>query len=257
MRKIKLFDVRNERRCTELASRMLTEIIENGFKQGTATPCVFHHEHKGIRTLVHGDDYASIGKPEQLKWMERMLEQKYQIKTHVLGLGENQVQQVKIMNRIISWDKTKGLVYEADPRYSEIITEQLKLQDAKPVATPGTKEDGTTQEDKDEQLDAEIASKYRALVARCNYLSTDRPDIAYSVEELARSMSNPSKGNWMQLKRLGRYLKGKPRLQQVFEWQEMPRAVKTYTDADWAGCKATRKSTTGGCITLGKHSIKG
>ena len=30
----------------------------------------------------------------------------------------------------------------------------------------------------------------------------------------------------------------------------------TYSDADWAGCKQTRKSTTGGCIMVGAHSIK-
>ena len=232
-------------------------LVDNGFKQGIATPCVFHHEEKGIRTLVHGDDYVSIGKPQHLNWMREMLEEKYQIKTQVLGPEKNHVQQVKILNRIISWDPVKGFVYEADPRHTEIITEQLRLQDAKPVITPGTKDEGTTQEDKDKKLDAEHASKYRALVARCNYLSPDRPDISYSVKELARHMSDPSVGNWAQLKRLGRYLKGKPRMQQVFGWQDMPKTLKTYSDAGWAGCKATRKSTTGGCMTLGRHSIKG
>ena len=32
--------------------------------------------------------------------------------------------------------------------------------------------------------------------------------------------------------------------------------MKTYTDADWAGCKTTRKSTSGGAIKLGGHTIK-
>ena len=30
-----------------------------------------------------------------------------------------------------------------------------------------------------------------------------------------------------------------------------------YSDAGWAGCRETRKSTTGGCITIGKHTITG
>ena len=42
-----------------------------------------------------------------------------------------------------------------------------------------------------------------------------------------------------------------------FEWQTAPNVLKTFSDADWAGCKDTRKSTTGGCITLGKHVLKG
>ena len=135
--------------------------------------------------------------------------------------------------------------------------DQLKLSEAKIVATPGTKDEGTTQSDNKELLDDKEASCYRALVARCNYLSPDRPDISYAVKELARHMSAPTKGNWSQLKRLGRYLKGRPRLQQCFDWQPTPGVLKTYSDADWAGCRDTRKSTTGGCITLGKHTLKG
>lgn len=158
----------------------------------------------------------------------------------MLGPEKHHVQQVKISNRIISGDEDKGIVYEADPRHVEILIEQMALQNAKAVTTPGTKEEGTTQEDKDEKLDEQEVSKYRALVARCNYLSPGRPDIAYTVKELARSMSSPSRGNWSQLERMGRYLKGRPSAQQTFRWQVMPRVLKTYSDADWAGCKATR-----------------
>jgi len=32
--------------------------------------------------------------------------------------------------------------------------------------------------------------------------------------------------------------------------------VEVYTDTDWAGCPRTRKSTNGGCIFLGSHTIK-
>ena len=70
-------------------------------------------------------------------------------------------------------------------------------------------------------------------------------------------MTEATKGIWAQLKRLGRYLKGKPRMQQMFCWQAMLWTLETYSDVDWAGCKSTRKPTTGGCVTLGRHSIKG
>ena len=32
--------------------------------------------------------------------------------------------------------------------------------------------------------------------------------------------------------------------------------VEVYTDTDWAGCPKTRRSTTGGCILIGSHTIK-
>ena len=163
---------------------------------------------------------------------------------------------MKVLHRILYWDGNGGITYEADPRHVEIIVEQLQLKDAKAVSTPGTKDEGNTQEDKYVKLSNEEASKYRAIVARCNYLSPDKPDIAYSAKELARNMADPSRGNWTQLERLGRYLKGKPRVQQIFQWQELPKTMKIYSDADWAGCKLTRQSTTGGCMTLGWHCIK-
>ena len=51
-----------------------------GFKQGDASPCVFFHEARKIRTFVHGDDYVSIALPKQLTWLREQLEKKYQIK---------------------------------------------------------------------------------------------------------------------------------------------------------------------------------
>ena len=91
------------------------QLVSIGFVQGAATPCIFHHKEKGIRTFVHGDDYDSTGKVESLLWMKGQLEKRYQIRTQVLGNGEGQVKEVKIFNRIITWDQCKGIMYEADP----------------------------------------------------------------------------------------------------------------------------------------------
>lgn len=233
------------------------QLVNIGFKQGIASPCTFYHEGKGIRAYVHGDDYVSVGKPERLDWMKKELEKCYSIKTQLLGPGKDHAREVKILNRIVAWDEAQGISYEADPRHVEIILEQLKLKDSKSVATPGTKEEGRTQQDQDVPLDEDESTKCRALVARCNYLSPDRPDIAFAVNELARSMSAPLRGDLTRLKRLARYFVGKPRLKQWFHWQASQRKIVTYSDADWAGCKATRKSTTGGAIIVGCHTVKG
>lgn len=63
------------------------QLINIGFTQGLASPCVFHRKAKGIRTFVHGDDHISIGRPNDFKWMKARLDQKYEIKTQMLGLG--------------------------------------------------------------------------------------------------------------------------------------------------------------------------
>ena len=233
-----------------------SQLIQIGFTQGIASPCTFFHKQRGIRTYVHGDDYVSTGMPNQLDWMKNKLEQKYQVKTQLLGPGEHHQKEIKIFNRIVQWDGVQGILYEADPRHVELIIKDLQFGDAKIVVTPGTKEEGRTQEDSEQELGEQEATKYRAIVARCNYLAPDRPDIGFAVKELARQMSKPTKGDWVRLKRFGRYLIGKPRLQQRYARQNSQRVLKAYSDADWAGCKSTRKSTTGGCIMVGTHAIK-
>ena len=132
----------------------------------------------------------------------------------------------------------------------------MKLEEAKHVSTPGTREEGRTNEDNGTVLSDKEATSYRAPVARCNHLAPDRPDIAFSVKELAKAMSKPIVRDMQRLKRLARYLKGKPRLVSLFNWQPMQTIIVTYSDADWAGCRDTRRSTTGGCVTIGSHSIK-
>jgi hypothetical protein len=68
-------------------------------------------------------------------------------------------------------------------------------------------------------------------------------------------MSKPKQGHWILIKRIARYLKGAPRLVQRFVWQGPVRSSMTYVDSDWAGCKKTCKSTSGGAVMLGSHAV--
>ena len=95
---------------------------------------------------------------------------------------------------MVGWDDGKGVTFEVDPRHAEFIINQLKLQEARAVAIPGTKDEGSTTEDCEELLDEDQASQYGAITARCNHIIPDRPDLAFAVSELARRMSKPTEG---------------------------------------------------------------
>ena len=41
-----------------------------------------------------------------------------------------------------------------------------------------------------------------------------------------------------------------------YEYQDLPEYVTVWTDTDYAGCRRTRKSTSGGLVTLGDHVLK-
>ena len=68
-------------------------------------------------------------------------------------------------------------------------------------------------------------------------------------------MSKPTEHAWQALKRIGRFLRGSPRLVYTYP-QQTAGCVDVYTDTDWAGCPKTRKSTSGGCVLVGSHAIK-
>ena len=68
-------------------------------------------------------------------------------------------------------------------------------------------------------------------------------------------MQEPTELSVMALKRLARYLIGRPRLVYHYRWQEAY-AGEVDSDTDWAGCLRTRKSTSGGCLMIGGHLIK-
>ena len=69
-------------------------------------------------------------------------------------------------------------------------------------------------------------------------------------------MSAPREGDYGRLKRLGRYLVQHPRLIQHYRRQSATKFLDVWVDTDFAGCLKTRKSTSGGMITIGDHVIK-
>ena len=108
-------------------------------------------------------------------------------------------------------------------------------------------------------LSPEDATMFRALSARGNYLAQDRPDINFATKELCREFSRPNRNSYQRLKRLGRYLIGKPRLVYKYDWGKGAPGADTleiFVDTDFAGCKETRRSTSGGLCFLNGSSIK-
>ena len=114
--------------------------------------------------------------------------------------------------------------------------------------------------DADFLLNREEATLFRALSARANFLSQDRPDISFSTKELCREFSSPNQKSFLRLKRLVRYLVGLPRL--VYQFPFPPKGqppadtINLFVDTDFAGCKETRRSTSGGVALVGGCNIK-
>ena len=71
----------------------------------------------------------------------------------------------------------------------------------------------------------------------------------------AWGMANPQRRHYTMMKRLARYLVGRARMVWEYQWQGVEE-VRSYSDSDWAGCKRTARSTSGGVVMRGMHHIK-
>ena len=166
-----------------------------------------------------------------------------------------EIQEGRVLNRIIRWTN-EGWEIEPDQRHADIIVHELGLSESKPVSTPGETESRQEEGEDEELLDSAMATKYRALAARASDLAGDRTDLMYAVKEICRSMANPTVGAWKEIKRLGRYLQGSARIAVKYPWQGEEQEIIGYRDSDWAGCRKTGKSTSGGALMVGSHLIK-
>ena len=215
---------------------------------------------------VHGDDFTSSASTKNLEWLKRKFEEKFEVTAKLLGPEVGQEREIRVLNRVIRWE-ADGLVYEPDQRHAEMIIREFGLEGAGSVLTPGTRGEqevasapdgvlGLTVEDEIEEMATADATQFRGLAARGNYLAQDRVDIQYACKEASRRMAKPRVGDWQLLKRIARYLVGAPRYEQRFRWQNRPSQLDIFTDSDWAGCKTTCRSTSGGVALWGSHCIK-
>merc|ERR1712005_26332 len=69
-------------------------------------------------------------------------------------------------------------------------------------------------------------------------------------------MAVPTVSSWNKLKRVGRYLVGRPRMVLFCPFQKWTNKIDCHVDSDFAGCSRTRKSTNGGALMIGSHCIK-
>jgi hypothetical protein len=109
-------------------------------------------------------------------------------------------------------------------------------------------------------LNPEDATTYRALSARANFLSQDHTDVGYSSKELCKEFAIPTRISQLRVKRVVRYLVRKPRL--VYHYYKWGSGMPTEdcfdisVDTNFAGCKESRRSTSGGIVCLNGSNAK-
>jgi hypothetical protein len=128
-------------------------------------------------------------------------------------------------------------------KYIQDILNKFGMKDAKPIKTPmGT----------NGHLDLDTGGKfvdqkvYRSMIGSLLYLCASRPNIMLSECMCARFQADPKEVHLRAMKRIMRYLVHTPKFGLWYP-KGSTFDLKGYSDADWAGCKIDRKSTSGTC----------
>ena len=170
----------------------------------------------------------------------------------MIGSKLDAQKELRILDRTLRWCKD-GLVFAANLRHDTEVVDELGLSLSKPVSSPAT--GGCVarcQDDESKPLDEEDKRLYQRIIAKLHFLAHDRLDLKYATSCLASAVSSPSIGDMRAAKRVGRYLRKAPVAWQGFRFHDpRPEELLCYTDADWASDKTSRRSTSGGVVTLG------
>ena len=53
----------------------------NGFTQGRYNPCTYYNQARQLRSLVHGDDFVTVGSRMGTQWLRGQMCKRFEIKT--------------------------------------------------------------------------------------------------------------------------------------------------------------------------------
>nr|GEU54187.1 hypothetical protein [Tanacetum cinerariifolium] len=124
---------------------------------------------------------------------------------------------------------------------SDLIHKEAKRRHFSSLAsTPIETEKPLLKDPDSEDVDVHI---YRSMIGSSMYLTSSRPDIMFSICACARFQVTPKVPHLHAVKRIFRYLKGKPHLGLWYP-RDSPFNLAAYSDSDYTGASLDRKSTT-------------
>ncbi|GKA74393.1 hypothetical protein Tco_0780695, partial [Tanacetum coccineum] len=146
--------------------------------------------------------------------------------------------------------KTDGIFISQD-KYVVDMLKKFDLASVKTTITPMETKMALT---KDEEVDEVDVYLYRSMIGSLMYLTASRPDIMFAVCACSRFQVTPKTSHLNDVKRIFKYLKGKPNLGLWYP-RESSFDLEAFLDSDYVGANLDRKSTTGGCQFLGSRLI--
>ena len=220
-------------------------VSELGFRSSKNDPCLYV-KHKNTSLLLIGlyvDDLLIAGSNKnEIQVIKKELTKRFEMK----DLGPARVMLGIEINR----NRASRQLFISQSEYTSTILARFRMEKSRDVATPMEKPGST--------LESSPAAKdipYRQAIGSLMYLMIgSRPDLAFAVRKLSQHSENPSHENWIAVKRVFRYINGTKDFGILYNGN---RSLLTagYADADWGGCRLTRKSTSGNIFLVAGGAV--
>ncbi|GKC34057.1 putative ribonuclease H-like domain-containing protein [Tanacetum coccineum] len=220
------------------------EFLDKVYKRGQIDKILFIKRVKSdiLLVQVYVDDIIFGSTKKQLCIeFEKLMHKKFQMSsmgelTFFLGLQVTQ--------------KDDGIFISQDKHVDEIL-KKFGFSTMKTASTPMETSKPLLKDAEAEDVNVYL---YRSMIGSLMYLTSSRPDIMFAVYACARFQVTPKVSHLYAVKRIFRYLKGKPKLGLWYP-KDSPFDLEAYSDNDYAGASLDRKSTTRGCQFLGSRLI--
>jgi histone deacetylase 1/2 len=127
------------------------------------------------------------------------------------------------------------------------------MQSCKTVDTPLSVLDKLSLAD-GEVLSGDDSTNYKSIIGALQYITLTRLDVAFSVNKVCQFLHAPTTLHWTAVKRILRYLRGTISLGLQFS-KSSSTIVRSFSDADWAGCPDDRRSISGFAVYVGSNLV--
>ena len=192
-----LYRLRQSPRC--FYKRLDSVLAGHGYRRIPADYGVWLAQHEVV-LIVHVDDMQMIGTKAGIGRLKGVLESKFMIKS----LGGGQL----FLGLHIERQRHLRQITISQKAYAKQILERFGMLDAHPCTTPMDLHEDWEHKEGDILLDAEEKRTYQSAIGSLIYLMLGtRPDLAFSINKLAKYSANPTQRHWKGIKRILRFVK--------------------------------------------------
>nr|GEV83026.1 retrovirus-related Pol polyprotein from transposon TNT 1-94 [Tanacetum cinerariifolium] len=212
-------------------------LISTGFTKGMVDPTLFTRKiGKHILLVqIYVDDiiFASTN-PKSCQLFAHEMNLTFQM---------SMIGQMSFFLGLQVWQNPRG-IFINQSKFSLEILKKYGFNNSTPIDTPMAERPKLDEDRGGKLIDP---TRFREMVGSLMYLSASRPDIVFAVYMCARYQAKPTDKHLQAIKRIFRYLNGTIHMGLWYR-KDFGFALKTFADADYAGCQDTRRSLTKGTL---------